>query len=128
MSVNGSETLSDARPAQGSPSDSKAPKPGPASKATPGKAPVARRRRGQGPETDVAGSERFFLAVQDGEGGAPAFGRECANEAEAIIEAFRARVNFYQICEYGTRAEVSASRKPILQKEVIRRASHHSAS
>jgi hypothetical protein len=128
MSVNGTETPSDLRPMPGSPPEGKAPRSAPATKAIPGKIPGTRRRRGTGADTSAEGDDRFFLAAQDGDGGVPAFGRECASEAEAIIEAFRARVNFYQISEYGTRADVGASRRPVLQKEVIRRTHRQTAS
>ncbi len=125
MAVNGSETTSDEKPIQALPPDGRSTRQAPATKSTPnGKAPIARRRRGQGLDPGLEGSERFFLAAPDGDGSVPAFGRECATEGEAIIEAFRARVNFYHVCEYGTRAELTASRKPVLQKEIIRRTSH----
>jgi hypothetical protein len=128
MSVNGTEVSTDAKPSPGSLPDGRAAKPGSGQKTSVAKVPTARRRRGEGGNTSADGDERFFLAAQDGEGGVPAFGRECTNEAEAIIEAFRGRVNFYQVCEYGTRADVGSSRRPVLQKEVIKKANRQSAS
>jgi len=71
-------------------------------------------------ETGKANTEeRFFLATGNGDGEAPALGRECANETEAIIEAFRGKVNFYRITEFTTRTDLSAS-GPILRKEAVK--------
>jgi hypothetical protein len=62
--------------------------------------------------------ERFFLAEVQWVG-APTmrtFGREMPSEAEAIVEAFRAGVNFYAISKFRTRAETSSSRYPVIKK------------
>ena len=71
--------------------------------------------------------ERFFLAAPHGGGSAPALGRECASEAEAIIESFRSAVNFYKISEFRTRADIDPSGDPVLRKEVVR-SNHNPAS
>ena len=71
--------------------------------------------------------ERFFLAAPDGGGSAPALGRECTSEAEAIIECFRSAVNFYRISEFRTRADIDPSGDPVLRKEVVR-SNHNPAS
>ena len=51
----------------------------------------------------------FFLASGSRHDEVPALGRECASEAEAIIDAFRERVNFYRVSEFQTRADVGPS-------------------
>jgi hypothetical protein len=63
------------------------------------------------------GEERFFLASGSTRGDVPALGRECASEAEAIIDAFRERVNFYRVAEFPTWADVAPSGEPILRKD-----------
>jgi hypothetical protein len=75
-------------------------------------------------ESDIV--ERFFLAEANANGGAPALGREMKNEGEAIVEAFRAGVNFFTISEFRTRAELASSRGPVLKKEAVRNNNHSS--
>ena len=48
-------------------------------------------------------------------------GRECTTEAEAIIDAFREKVNFYRVTEFQTRADIGRSGEPILRKETFRK-------
>jgi hypothetical protein len=86
-----------------------------------GKQSSPRRRRGAKEEpANTKSEERFFLAAPDGAGSAPALGRECTSEAEAIIEAFRSKLNFYRISEFQTRADIEPSGDPVLRKEVVR--------
>src|SRR5215469_1958939 len=67
---------------------------------------ASRRRRRERQEAPVPnGEERFFVASGDGDGSMPALGRECPNEADAVIEAFRAKLTFYRVSEFQTRAE-----------------------
>ena len=81
-----------------------------------------RRRRRDRHEAPVANAEeRFFLASGDGDGSVPALGRECPNEADAVIEAFRAKLTFYRVSEFQTRAEIGPSGEPILRKEALKR-------
>ena len=56
------------------------------------------------------GEERFFLASANRNGDVPTLGRECATEAEAIIEAFREKVNLYKVTEFQTRADIGQVR------------------
>lgn len=79
-----------------------------------------RRRRAKDEPANNKGEERFFLAAAEGAGSAPALGRECTSEAEAIIESFRSKLNFYKISEFQTRADIGASGDPVLRKEVVR--------
>ena len=94
-----------------------------------GKQSSPRRRRRSVKEDPANGKtdERFFLAAPDGGGSAPALGRECTSEAEAIIESFRSAVNFYKISEFRTRADIDPSGDPVLRKEVVR-INHNPAS
>jgi hypothetical protein len=88
--------------------------------------PSPRRRPGRKDSTESGPAERFFLAEADAKAGAPALGREMPNEGEAIVEAFRAGVNFYTISEFRTRAELASSRGPVLKKEAVRNSNHSS--
>jgi hypothetical protein len=90
------------------------------------KGPVTRRKRGRDESPKTTGEERFFLAGANRNGDVPALGRECGSEAEAIIDAFRERVNFYRISEFQTRADVGPSGEPVLRKEALKR--NHPAS
>jgi hypothetical protein len=51
----------------------------------------------------------------------PTLGREYPNEADAVIEAFRAKLTFYRVSEFQTRAEIGTSGEPILRKEALKR-------
>jgi hypothetical protein len=86
----------------------------------PGRGATTRRRRGHDESPKATGEERFFLAGPNRNGDAPVLGRECASEAEAIIDAFRERLNFYRISEFQTRADVSPSGEPVLRKEALK--------
>ena len=90
-------------------------------KTTPPRGATARRRRDRQDSSKTNGEERFFLAGGSHNGGVPALGRECASEAEAIIDAFRERVNFYRVSEFQTRADVGPSGEPILRKDGLKR-------
>jgi len=83
-----------------------------------------RRSRKENPEPSVA--ERFFLGGANGNEGTPALGHEVVSESEAIIEAFKAGVNFFKISEFRSRAEVSSSGDPILKKEAVKNDNHSS--
>jgi hypothetical protein len=123
--VNGAEAASPDRPPL---PESKGPRGRTEAKEGSGKQSRPRRRRGAKEEfANTKSEERFFLAAPDGGGGAPALGRECASEAEAIIESFRSKLNFYKISEFQTRADIEPSGDPVLRKEVVR-SNHHPAS
>jgi hypothetical protein len=61
---------------------------------------ATRRRRNRQDNSETSGEERFFLASGSSDGAVPALGRECGSEAEAIIDAFRERVNFYRFLSF----------------------------
>ena len=123
MATNGLDTVPEPRVAQSPPEarssrSTSASKPGAEASVSP------RRRRGRKVtgESDIV--ERFFLAEANANAGAPALGREMPNEGEAIVEAFRAGVNFFTISEFRTRAELASSRGPVLKKEAVRNSNH----
>ena len=82
---------------------------------------ATRRRRNRQDNSETSGEERFFLASGSSDGAVPALGRECGSEAEAIIDAFRERVNFYRLSEFQTRADVGPSGEPILRKDGLKK-------
>ena len=89
--------------------------------------PPSRRRRNRRETVEPSVVERFFLAAESGaSGNTPPLGREVPNEGEAIVEAFRAGVNFFVVSEYHPRADVSPSRDPILKKEAVKNGNHSS--
>ena len=85
-----------------------------------------KRRRGRKETQESTTVERFFLAESNGSSGAPTLGRELPSEGEAIVEAFRAGVNFFILSEFRTRAETSSSRFPVIKKEAVRNSNHPS--
>ncbi len=125
MATNGLEAIPDSKVAASAPEmrtsrSTSGPKTG-SEAATP-----PRRRRGRKETTETAKIERFFLAETNGNNAMPTLGREMPTEAEAIVEAFRAGVNFFAISEFRTRAETSPSRYPVIKKETVRNSNHSS--
>jgi hypothetical protein len=99
----------------------------PSAKLAPEAAPAPRRHRNRKETSEPAVAERFFLAGEaTANGDTPALGREVPNEGEAIVEAFRAGVNFFTVSEFRTRADVSPSHDPMLKKEAIKNGNHSS--
>ena len=121
MPVNGAETLVDAKTTQPLVSDGRNARAIADSKAPPSRGTSSRRRRDRQDNSKTSGEERFFLANGGCGGDIPALGRECASEAEAIIDAFRERVNFYRIAEFQTRADVGPAGEPILRKDGLKK-------
>ena len=126
MAGTGLETVTESKPTPtaGEPKTARAasgPKPGTES------VPTSRRRRNRREPAEPSVVERFFLAAESGANGStPPLGREVPNEGEAIVEAFRAGVNFFVVSEYHPRADVSPSRDPILKKEAVKNGNHSS--
>lgn len=74
----------------------------------------------EGSPQAVAPAARFFLAKLGANSSTPAFDRECATEAEAMAEAFKAGTTYYAVTEY--RAVVDCTGKqPQFKKEVIKK-------
>src|SRR3984957_12049140 len=121
MPANGTEATTESKISQSPSSDNRSGRAVAEGKLPVTKAPTTRRRRSreEGPKTN--GEERFFLAGANRNGDTPALGRECASEAEAIIDAFRERANFYRVSEFQTPADAGASGEPVLRKEALKK-------
>ncbi len=75
------------------------------------------RRRPQSAETDGV-KPRFFLAREGKTGREPAFERELASEAEALVESLKTGRNFYVVYEYRSAADCSG-KSPQIRKEAV---------
>ena len=120
MPVNGPETIADSKTSQPVASEGRSGRKAEAKPAV-GRSAATRRRRDRQEISKTNGEERFFLASANRNGDVPALGRECSTEAEAIIEAFREKVNLYKVTEFQTRADIGPSGEPILRKETLKK-------
>jgi hypothetical protein len=77
-----------------------------------------RRSRASSDENN-SGNARYFLAKANGNYGTPAFDREMASEGEALVEALRLGVTFYEVQEFRVVPDF-AGRKPQLNKEAVK--------
>ena len=121
IASTGPEAIADSKSAQPPAGEGKRARAVRDSQATLPRSAATRRRRIRHDNSEAAGEERFFLASGSGNGAVPALGRECGSEAEAIIDAFRERVNFYTVSEFQTRADVGPSGEPILRKDGLKK-------
>jgi hypothetical protein len=121
MPVNGPETIADSKTSQPVASEGRSGRKGTEAKPAVGRSAATRRRRDRQEISKTNGEERFFLASANRNGDVPALGRECSTEAEAIIEAFREKVNLYKVTEFQTRADIGRSGEPILRKETLKK-------
>jgi hypothetical protein len=76
-----------------------------------------KRRSRTSSDEENNGNTRYFLAKANGDGG-PAFDREVASEGEALVEALRIGVTFYEVQEFRVVPDF-AGKKPQLNKEVV---------
>src|ERR1700724_1815617 len=106
MPVNGPETIADLKTSQPFASEGRSVRATRDAKPAVGRGAATRRRRDRQESSQTNGEERFFLASASRNGDVPTLGRECATEAEAIIEAFREKVNLYRVTEFQTRADI----------------------
>src|SRR6202162_4290606 len=120
MPVNGPETISDSKPSQPVSSEGRSVRAARNAKPAVGRGASTRRRRNRQDSSETNGEERFFLARANRNGDVPTLGRECPTEAEAIIEAFREKVNLYKVTEFQTRADIGRSGEAILRKETVK--------
>jgi hypothetical protein len=120
MPINGQEVFADLKTSTAPPSEGRSLRTAVDTKAATAKNTPRRRRRDRQDAPVVNGEERFFLANGDGDGNVPSLGRECPNEADAVIEAFRAKLTFYRVSEFQTRAEIGPSGEPVLRKEALK--------
>jgi len=78
----------------------------------------SRPQKEAGSSSPVMPTARFFLAKPNVSGSTPTLDRECATEAEAMAEAFKAGATYYTVTEY--RAVVDCTGKqPQFKKEVV---------
>jgi hypothetical protein len=77
-----------------------------------------KRRSRTSSDEDNSGNARYFVAKANGSGDSPAFDREVASEGEALVEALRLGVTFYEVQEFRVVPDF-AGRKPQLNKEVV---------
>ena len=121
MPVNGPETILDLKTSQPVAPEGRSVRAAKDAKPAVARGAATRRRRDQQESSKTNGEERFFLASANRNGDVPTLGRECATEAEAIIEAFREKVNLYRVTEFQTRADIGRSGEPILRKETLKK-------
>ena len=121
MPVNGPETIADSKTSQPVASEGRSGRKATEAKPAVGRSAATRRRSDRQEISKTNGEERFFLASANRNGDVPALGRECATEAEAIIEAFREKVNLYKVTEFQTRADIGLSGEPILRMETLKK-------
>ena len=80
--------------------------------------PTRTRRSRTNLDEENNGTARYFLAKANGNDGTLAFDREMASEGEALVEALRLGVTYYEIQEYRVVPDFSG-RKPLLGKEAV---------
>ena len=79
-----------------------------------------RPQKEAGSTIPAAPTARFFLAKSGAGDSTPTLDRECATEAEAMAEAFKAGTSYYAVTEY--RAVVDCTGKhPLFKKEVVKK-------
>ena len=80
---------------------------------------VARTRRPRATsEEESSGNARYFLAKANATDGIPALDREVTSEGEALVEALRLGVTYYEVQEFRVVPDF-AGRKPQLNKEAV---------
>ena len=80
--------------------------------------PTRTRRSRTNLDEENNGHARYFLAEANSNNGSLALGREVASEGEALVEALRLGVTYYEIQEYRVVPDFSG-RKPLLGKEAV---------
>ena len=80
---------------------------------------VTRTRRSRTNSDEEANENaRYFLAKANGTDGTPALDREVTSEGEALVEALRLGVTYYEVQEFRVVPDF-AGRKPQLNKEAV---------
>jgi hypothetical protein len=80
--------------------------------------PTRTRRSRTNLDEENNGTARYFLAETNGNNGSLALGREVASEGEALVEALRLGVTFYEVQEFRVVPDF-AGKKPQLNKEAV---------
>ena len=81
--------------------------------------PAKTRRSRANSDEESGGNARYFLGKTNGADGTPALDREAPNEGEALVEALRLGVTFYEVQEFRVVPDFSG-RKPQLNKEAVK--------
>src|SRR5271157_205471 len=81
--------------------------------------PTRTRRSRTNSDEENGGNARYFLAKANGNSDSLAFDREVASEGEALVEALRLGVTYYEVQEYRVVPDFSG-RKPLLGKEAVK--------
>jgi len=76
------------------------------------------RRSRTNSDEEANGNARYFLAKANGTDGTPALDREVMSEGEALVEALRLGVTFYEVHEFRVVPDF-AGKKPLLGKEAV---------
>src|ERR1700691_3099275 len=100
MPANGAELIADSKITQSPPGEARSARAVAGSRTTSPAGTATRGRRGRQDHSKANGEERFLLSTGSSVSDIPALGRECASEAEAVIDAFRERVPFYRVSEF----------------------------
>ena len=88
-------------------------------KAETGKAaPAARRKPARAPKATA--SPRYFLAKEQNSGPVPQFGKELANENEALIESVRTGLAYFIVSEWKAVPDLSGKTSQIVKEPVVR--------
>jgi hypothetical protein len=69
-------------------------------------------------DEEGSGTARYFLAKANATDGIPALDREMTSEGEALVEALRLGVTYYEVQEFRVVPDF-AGRKPQLNKEAV---------
>ena len=80
--------------------------------------PTRTRRSRTNSDEESSGNTRYFLAEANVNNGSLALGREVVSEGEALVEALRLGVTYYEIQQYRVVPDFSG-RKPLLGKEAV---------
>ena len=85
-----------------------------------GKSAAATRRKPDRRPTQVPASLRYFLAKDQSSSPVPQFGKELANENEALIESVRSGLAYYAVSEWKAVPDLSGKTPQIVKEPVAR--------
>ena len=83
--------------------------------------PARGSRQPRAGQANGSDGQRFFLAKAGSAKGIPELGKECATEAEAIVESLKAGLSYFAVAEWRGMADFSG-KKAKLTKEPVARA------
>ncbi len=81
-------------------------------------APAARRKAVRAPE--AAARPRYFLGKDQNSTAVPQFGKELANENEALIESVRTGLAYFIVSEWKAVPDLSGKTPQIIKEPVVR--------